>query len=87
MPLEAVLTTYQRLIVKGSAVVAICRGTKLMLSALHNPKCSRWLPCAEDKSHLRPTILPREAVLTMHQRLIMQHSAVNAIGYVAKLVL
>ena len=31
MPLEAVLTTYKRLVVKDSAVNAICYGAKLML--------------------------------------------------------
>ena len=34
MPLEAVLTTYKRLVVKDSAVNAICYGAKLMLPGL-----------------------------------------------------
>ena len=34
MPLEAVLTTYKRLVVKDSAVNAICYGAKLMIPGL-----------------------------------------------------
>ena len=41
MPLEAVLTTYKHLIMKGSAVVAICYGAKLMPPAVYYFKCLR----------------------------------------------
>ena len=34
LPLEAVLTTYKRLVVKDSAINAICYGAKLMLPGL-----------------------------------------------------
>ena len=34
MPLEAVLTTYKRVVVKDSAVNAICYGAKLMIPGL-----------------------------------------------------
>ena len=34
MPLEAVLTTYKRLVVKDSAIEAICYGAKIMIPGL-----------------------------------------------------
>lgn len=34
MPLEAVLTTYKRIVVKDSAIEAICYGAKIMIPGL-----------------------------------------------------